>query len=59
MIFVRCAVVQPVLTGDRCPQVKDGELKPIIAVFGERDDAIRLGIHLDGVRYEVSGVAMH
>jgi hypothetical protein len=34
-------------------QVREAELKPIAALLAERDDAIRSGIHLDGVRHEV------
>jgi hypothetical protein len=34
-------------------QARESEFKPITALMGDRDDAIRNGVHLDGVRHEV------
>ena len=40
-------------------QVDASELKTLINVFGERDDAIRQGMVLLGQRYEVSSRRVH
>lgn len=42
-----------------CMQVDASELKTLINVFGERDDAIRQGMVLLGQRYEVSSRRVH
>lgn len=35
-------------------QVPQSELSPLTNVFGDRDDAIRSGLTIDGKRYEAS-----
>ena len=52
------ALLHALLLREFAPQVKDPELKPIAALLGDRDDAIRSGVHLDGVRHEVGNAVI-